>query len=107
MNEEEIKVLVTAAVKEALGEIEARVGVFEKVIAEVKEVKEVKQPEEQTDYKAEYEALKAEMDSKINDLAKRLGGTRATALKGQDGATTEASTPAVKDRDIFGRKKTG
>jgi len=112
MTEEEIKGLVESAVKESMASLDEKFAALEEAIKgqateEPEENGDTPDEPDEPDYKAEYEALKSELTDKIEALAKKLGGTKATALKGQDGddeGDEPAKKSAVKGRDAFGRK---
>ena len=111
MTPDEIKEMIASAVKEATEPLTAKISELEASVKEAEEAREeeAKKEEAAADEPAqneELEAFKSEVNAKIDGLTQKLGGTKATALKGQDG--DETNEPAEKslfsDRDAFGRK---
>lgn len=109
MTPEEIKEMIATAIKEVTEPLTAKLDEIETAMkeaaAKAEEAAKAKGPEDEEEEGSEFEAFKAEVTGMIEGLAKRLGGTRATALKGQDGDDDDpAKKSAPADRDPYGRK---
>ncbi len=110
MTPEEIKEVIATAIKEATEPMIARIDGLEAGIKAAEAVKgeetEAQEAEAKEEINADLEAFKSEVSGKLEILSQKLGGTKATALKGQDG--DEQEEPAAKsmnvDRDPYGRK---